>query len=149
MAWVFEHSRSTLADRLVLLAITDHANHEGRDAWPSVDHLARKAHVSRATVYRCVAALVEAGELEVVVDGCGPRRKRSYKVLMSSSQIETMNVQQSQIETESSQFENPSLYLNHPEPSFRACARETLLGAFKPLTEIVPTATLKYGERIR
>lgn len=89
MSWVFEHSRSTLADRLVLLAIADHANHDGLDAFPSVDTIARKARVSRATVQRSLARLVELKELEVE-HGSGRGHMSRYRVLTKGPQIEAL-----------------------------------------------------------
>lgn len=90
MSWVFEHSQSTLADRLVLLAIADHANHDGLDAYPSIDHLARKAKVSRATVQRALTRLVELGELQIE-HGSGRGHTSRYRVLTEGPQIEALS----------------------------------------------------------
>jgi len=65
MAWVLDHSESELASRLVLLAIANHCDADGRNAWPSQEKIAAEAHVSVRTVKRCVVALAEMGELTV------------------------------------------------------------------------------------
>lgn len=69
MSWVLQHSESTLADRLVLLAIANHADATGCNAWPSRQLIAAEARVSISTVKRSVAALVDLGELEVSRQG--------------------------------------------------------------------------------
>jgi hypothetical protein len=89
MSWVFEHSRSALADRLVLLAIADHANNDGLDAWPSVATIARKARVGRSTAFRSIERLVELGEI-TVESGGGRGRRNCYQLLMERSQNDTV-----------------------------------------------------------
>ena len=66
MAWVLEHSKATGNDRLVLLAIANHASKEGTEAWPSVPLIAREARVSQRTVTRALKRLAALGELEVM-----------------------------------------------------------------------------------
>ena len=62
--WVWEHSTSAGLDRLVLLAIADHADEFGGSAWPSLTRLAEMCGLSRRSVIRSVDRLVESGELE-------------------------------------------------------------------------------------
>jgi hypothetical protein len=81
MSWVFDQSRSTGSDRLVLLAIADRADDDGTDAWPSVAWIARKARVSERTVQRSINTLVRLGEL-AVVRGNGVGRTSRYRVVM-------------------------------------------------------------------
>ncbi len=66
MAWVFEHSRSTLGARLVLLAIANHADRDGDNSFASVATLAEEAHLSERQVQRAIASLLADGELELV-----------------------------------------------------------------------------------
>lgn len=65
VAWVLECSAATLADRLVLIAIANHADARGWNAWPSVPLIAAEAKVSESTVYRSLTVLEEAGEIVV------------------------------------------------------------------------------------
>ena len=65
MGWVLERSRSAGSDRLVLLAIANHADAQGMVAWPKVDLIAVEASVSRRTVFRSLENLVALDELEI------------------------------------------------------------------------------------
>lgn len=65
VAWVLEHSEATLADRLVLIAIANHADARGWNAYPSVPLIAREARVDERTVYRALDALKASGEVTV------------------------------------------------------------------------------------
>lgn len=66
VGWVFDWSEATLADRLVLLAIANHADARGMNAWPSIEKIADEAKVDRATVFRAITALEQLGELTVL-----------------------------------------------------------------------------------
>lgn len=65
VAWVLEHSEATLADRLVLIAIANHADARGWNAFPSVRLIGTEARCGRSTVYRAIEALERSGELVV------------------------------------------------------------------------------------
>ena len=79
---VFKHSQSTLAARLVLLALADNVNNDSNgECWPSLVTLAEKAKVNRRTVQRSIDLLVEMGEVEVVKIGAGTRSSR-YRLLV-------------------------------------------------------------------
>lgn len=65
MTWVMYESPSTGNDRLVLLMIADEADDQGGNAYPSIDLIALKARVNRATVMRAIARLEGGGELLV------------------------------------------------------------------------------------
>lgn len=71
MQWVWEHSDAGGTDRLVLLAIADAADDNGRNAWPSVATIASKCNVSERTVQRSIQSLEDAGELKVTKQGGG------------------------------------------------------------------------------
>jgi hypothetical protein len=88
MQWVWNHSAARGNSRLVLLAIADHAHDDGGGAWPSQEALARKCLVSKKTVQRAIADLVELTELEVeryggpVVTGTQGQRTHRYRIAM-------------------------------------------------------------------
>lgn len=65
ISWVLWNSLSTGNDRLVLIALADEANDDGWDCYPSMDRLARKARISKATAIRATARLEHGGELLV------------------------------------------------------------------------------------
>ena len=78
MAWVLEHEATTTGtDRLVLLALANHANDNG-EAWPSIDTIAREAGVQRRqTVKDALARLVAAGLIERKINGAPDHRLRA------------------------------------------------------------------------
>jgi hypothetical protein len=65
VTWVLEQSEATLGSRLVILSIASHANREGKNAFPSMDTIARECLLSRREVVYCVQALEELGEIRV------------------------------------------------------------------------------------
>jgi hypothetical protein len=79
---VLEHSRSAGTARVVMVVIADNANYETREAWPSIEEIARRANANTRTVQRCLHGLIhELCELEVVQIGGGrktPRRGDLY-----------------------------------------------------------------------
>lgn len=81
MTWVWEQSRSTKTDRLVLLAIADCAADDGSNAYPSMAELVRKTGLTDRGVQKAIARLVELGEL-VVGRNSGPKGCNRYRVVM-------------------------------------------------------------------
>jgi hypothetical protein len=75
MLAVFERSESTLATRLVALALADNAHDDGSNAFPSLATLARKAKTSKSTVQRSLGWLEK--ECEIVETG---RTKHGVRV---------------------------------------------------------------------
>jgi hypothetical protein len=65
MTWVWEHSESEGTARLVALAIADHADDAGRNAFPGQQRLANKCRISVRTVRRAIDEVVALGELAV------------------------------------------------------------------------------------
>ena len=82
MTWVFQSSRATGSDRLVLLAIADRTNDEGQDAWPSIRAVAEKARMNERTVHRSLVRLEALGELQVERR---PGRASVYTIVMQPS----------------------------------------------------------------
>jgi DNA-binding Lrp family transcriptional regulator len=87
MMHVWWNSPASGNDRLVLLAIADEADDDGRNAFPSVRRLADKVNCHTATVLRSVLRLEQAGELEVVrvdPDHRGRGDVNKYRVAMKA-----------------------------------------------------------------
>ncbi len=82
MTRVWEHSRASHGNLLVLLAIADFADDRGR-AYPSVPTLERKSRLSERGVQNALKALVALGELRIV-PGAGPNGTNLYTVTLSS-----------------------------------------------------------------
>lgn len=121
IAWVLEHSEATLANRLVLLAIANHADANGWNAYPSIPRIAAEARLNRSTVYRALDALVDAGE---IVCRHRPGYSNMYGIAaLQGSQSETprgRNLRQkgSQSEKMGSQSETRTVVtVNEPAPS--------------------------------
>jgi Helix-turn-helix domain len=91
MSWVFQHSRSHLASRLVLLAIADCADDQGEKAWPHIATIARKAHVSERQAQRAIKELCVIGELRVELEA-GPRRSNVYQLRMEGDNLSPSRV---------------------------------------------------------
>jgi DnaD/phage-associated family protein len=60
------HTVKASTSKFVLLALADHANDEGRGAYPSLDTLAHKTSMSRRTVQRAIDALKILGIIKLV-----------------------------------------------------------------------------------
>jgi len=81
MSWVWEHSRARPTQRLVLLAIADHANDRGVEAYPSMVTLMAKTGLSERGIRKATTELVALGELAVAYKG-GPRGCNRYAVVI-------------------------------------------------------------------
>jgi hypothetical protein len=77
--WVWRESESRNGARLVMLAIADRADEDGR-AWPSVEDIAERTRLSRRAVQKGVAELIGLGELEVDQGG-GRARANRYRII--------------------------------------------------------------------
>jgi hypothetical protein len=82
MTWVWERSPVAGNERLVLLAIADSAEDDGRNAWPSVATLARKTRLDPRTVQRVIRRLQDSGHLAVAT-AAGRGGANVYSVLMN------------------------------------------------------------------
>lgn len=78
MARVWEHSRHSGSDLLMLLAIADFTDDDGK-AYPSVATLAAKCRVIPRTANRTIAKLRDSGEL-IVQLGEGPKGTNLYLI---------------------------------------------------------------------
>lgn len=131
---VWDHSTAQGTDLLVLLAIADAADDDGRNAWPSVATLARKCRVSPRSVQYAIARLSEAGELVVEHQAGGnvntrsDRRPNRYRVTIASG-VQDLHPAAERGEAQRATGCNPARdgvkrvapypSLNHPEPSAR------------------------------
>ena len=92
LAWVFDHSTARGADRLVLLALANHAGKEpvngAWECWPGVATIAREAGLERhRTAQDALTRLEGAGAIERVLNGAPDgrirpdRRPNLYRIL--------------------------------------------------------------------
>lgn len=75
MSQVWEADLPT-TEKMVLLIIADHADDEGRNAWPSIPTIARKASISDRHARRMVAELTAMGLLWVSKQAGGTKAMR-------------------------------------------------------------------------
>ena len=80
MNWVWDHSKSRHAARLVLLRIADGMRTENGWTWPSAKELARKTNVTERAVRAAITELAGLGELEVQYNA-GPGGCNRYRVV--------------------------------------------------------------------
>ena len=66
MSAVFENQELTSTEKLIMLALADHANDEGKSIYPSQDTLARKTSLARPTINKHIQALVDKGYLRKI-----------------------------------------------------------------------------------
>ena len=64
--------------KYVLLCFVDHADHEGKNMWPSIRQIVFKTEYSETEVHRCVRDLIEMGLL--VEEGTGPHGTKLYSL---------------------------------------------------------------------
>lgn len=95
--WVWEHSSSRGAARLVLLSIADRVADEQCISWASLSSLAKRTRASVSTVREAVERLLLAGELEQLDDLVGPQRSTVYRMPLAAEVVaEAQREQQEQ-----------------------------------------------------
>lgn len=81
MTMVFDRYPEGGNERLLALAMADHARDDGTRIWPSLDELARKTLQSRSTVKRQIKHMVQRGWLELVRGASGrPGDTNEYRI---------------------------------------------------------------------
>ena len=78
MSMVWEYSQAKGGDLIILLAIADHADDEGK-AFPGEDRLAKKGRMTDRNVRHCLQGLQAMGELTVAV-GRGRGHPNHYQI---------------------------------------------------------------------
>ncbi|MFJ6017595.1 helix-turn-helix domain-containing protein [Streptomyces sp. NPDC092952] len=85
--WVWEHSTSRGAARLVLLSIADRVADEQCISYASLSSLAKRTRASVSTVREAVERLLLAGELEQLDDLVGPQRSTVYRMPLAAEAV--------------------------------------------------------------
>lgn len=89
MVWVLHNSPTSGTDKVLLLGIANHADAEGRNAWPAVRTLARYANLEARGVQKALRRLEAEGHIRIEPQAGGTadmrqdRRPNRYSVLMS------------------------------------------------------------------
>ncbi|MER6723089.1 helix-turn-helix domain-containing protein [Streptomyces halstedii] len=93
--WVWEHSSSRGAARLVLLSIADRVADDQCISWASLSSLAKRTRASVSTVRDAIERLILADELEQLDDLVGPQRSTVYRLpLAAEAAIQAWREQQ-------------------------------------------------------
>jgi len=85
---VWDGSRHQSGNFIVLLAIADHADDEGK-AWPSIPRLACKARLSQRHTRRCLNELKASGELEILPKQA-PHGRTLYRIRLDELRHNTL-----------------------------------------------------------
>jgi len=87
MSMVFESRGPESTEKLVLLALADHANDDGLSIYPSVERVANKTALSERTVQLTIKKLVEETHLlQLVRAGGGRYTTNEYRILVKNLQ---------------------------------------------------------------
>jgi len=92
MGWVLRHSKQKGSALLVLIAIADHADPDGKNAWPSVKTLAKFSRLTERAVQYILRKLEEQGDI-VCRQGAGPYGSNAYEVIMAGDANFSVGVQ--------------------------------------------------------
>ncbi|MES0207908.1 helix-turn-helix domain-containing protein [Mesorhizobium sp. M0028] len=68
VAWALEQDIPSAGMKLVLISLCNHANHKTGECWPSIATVEREASMTRRTVQRNIALLIDAGFIEARAD---------------------------------------------------------------------------------
>lgn len=81
MTMVFDRYPAGGSERLLALAMADHARDDGTRIWPSLDELARKTLQSRSTVQRQIKHMLGIGWLQRIAHATGrPGATNEYRI---------------------------------------------------------------------
>lgn len=96
MQAVWEHSQAKGGERLVLLAVADHAKHDGTGAWPSLATICTMTRFTERNVRYLLRRLEQMGELAIEV-GTGPRGTNMYHLTLPGWNPETEDAEGAKI----------------------------------------------------
>ncbi|MEU4030612.1 helix-turn-helix domain-containing protein [Streptomyces anulatus] len=105
--WVWEHSSSRGAARLVLLSIADRVADDQCISWASLSSLAKRTRASVSTVREAVERLVLADELEQLDDLVGPQRSTVYRLPLAAEALAQTRREQQQEDGETAVADAP------------------------------------------
>ncbi|MFE8910978.1 helix-turn-helix domain-containing protein [Streptomyces globisporus] len=105
--WVWEHSSSRGAARLVLLSIADRVADDQCISWASLSSLAKRTRASVSTVREALERLVLAEELELLDDLVGPQRSTVYRLPLAAEALAQTRREQQQEDGETAVADAP------------------------------------------
>lgn len=116
------------AEQFVLLAMADHADHEGRNVRPSVGLVAWKTNYSPRQVHRIIQSLREKRIL--LPDGAGRNGTLNYRIDLSPAPLKTPYTSRDSMRRRNDKMSHPELdKMSHPE---RADDGQNVTGGVTP-----------------
>ncbi|MFJ8774520.1 helix-turn-helix domain-containing protein [Streptomyces microflavus] len=85
--WVWEHSSSRGAARLIMLSLADRVADEQCVCWASLSSLVKRTGASKSTVQQALDRLLDSGELNELVDLTGPQRSTVYHLPIAAMAV--------------------------------------------------------------
>ncbi|GFN02167.1 hypothetical protein Smic_07230 [Streptomyces microflavus] len=85
--WVWEHSSSRGAARLIMLSLADRVTDEQCVCWASLSSLVKRTGASKSTVQQALDRLLDSGELNELVDLTGPQRSTVYHLPIAATAV--------------------------------------------------------------
>lgn len=82
ISWAFKQSVSP-TEKLVLIALADHANDEDFTCWPSLSHLVKKTSLHKKTIWKAIDRLVDMGLVRRISDES--KRSTTYFLIGAQS----------------------------------------------------------------
>lgn len=116
MAKVWDNGPEDRAELLVLLALADFANDEGR-CWPSMSGIAQKARITERGAQKIVRRLEETGWLKIATGG-GRGCKNSYLITPRNPEREAVNTEANPERETVNEAETPNGEAINPERRF-------------------------------
>ncbi|MFD8114435.1 helix-turn-helix domain-containing protein [Streptomyces microflavus] len=109
--WVWEHSSSRGAARLIMLSLADRVADEQCVCWASLSSLVKRTGASKSTVQQALDRLHDSGELNELVDLTGPQRSTVYHLPLTAMAVAQAENEQ---ETSSDEALAPEAEANPP-----------------------------------
>ncbi|MEU9413355.1 helix-turn-helix domain-containing protein [Streptomyces sp. NPDC048281] len=106
--WVWEHSSSRGAARLVLLSIADRVADEQCISWASLSSLAKRTRASVSTVREAIERLLLSGELEQLDDLAGPLRSTVYRMPLAAEAVARARREEQDADGDTAAAEEPA-----------------------------------------
>jgi hypothetical protein len=150
-------------EKMVLLAIADHASDDGTNAYPSQATIAKKASISIRTVQRCVNNLVKAKYLRMDKGAGGSancredRRPHLYTINLDRLRGDIMTGRKSRVDTDDkdgatseTSTGRQSRPMNHPlEPSLETSNHFATFWKIYPLKVAKKTAEVAFIKALK
>ena len=90
MVWALEQDGLKTNEKFVLLGIANHSRPDGKNAFPSLETIARYTALSVSTVQRAINALCEKGLM--TKDPGGGRKSNTYTLMMHRAEVVQLEI---------------------------------------------------------